>query len=83
MRKLILAYLKFWWRSKNQHGVHSPFVYDLITKCFYDKQKTPLYSKLKAYREALLKNTDTIEVTDLGAGSKLGVTPSRTVVKNA
>ena len=78
MRKLILAYLKFWWRSKNQHGVHSPFVYDLITKCFYDKQKTPVHSKLKSYREALLKNTDTIEVTDLGAGSQ--VTKSNTRV---
>lgn len=28
------------WLSKNQHGVHSPFVYDLITKSIYTQSKT-------------------------------------------
>ena len=32
-----LSYLKFLWNSKNQHGVHSPFVYDFITKGLYKK----------------------------------------------
>lgn len=32
----IKSYLKFFWKSTNQHGVHSPFVYSLVTKCFYD-----------------------------------------------
>lgn len=29
------AYLKYLYRSKNQHGVHSPFVYDFVTKGLY------------------------------------------------
>ncbi len=33
----LISYLKFWWHSKNEHGVHSPFVYHLVTKCFYDR----------------------------------------------
>lgn len=38
MIQLITSYLKFLWNSKNEHGVHSPFVFLLVTKCFYDKK---------------------------------------------
>lgn len=44
----IKSYLKFLWNSKNQHGVHSPFVYNLVTKCFYDKANYEEYSILKS-----------------------------------
>ena len=43
----IKSYIKFLWNSKNEHGVHSPFVFDLVTKCIYDKTKFPEYSHLK------------------------------------
>ena len=33
----IKTYLKFLWNSKNEHGVHSPFVFLLVTNCFYNK----------------------------------------------
>src|SRR6478672_3580681 len=67
----IQSYFNFLWHSKNEHGVHSPFVFDLVTKCFYDKRTYPEYQILKNYRKALLENTNTIEVTDFGAGSKV------------
>lgn len=47
MLQKIKSYIKFLWNSKNEHGVHSPFVFDLVTKCFYDKTKYPEYSLLK------------------------------------
>ena len=46
MLQKIKSYIKFLWNSKNEHGVHSPFVFDLVTKCFYDKSKYPEYSLL-------------------------------------
>ena len=68
---LIKSYLKFLWYSKNEHAVHSPFVFTLITKCFYNRKQKSEYQVLKSYRNTLLKNTNTIEVTDFGAGSKV------------
>lgn len=65
------AYIKFLLQSSNQHGVHSPFVYNLVTKCFYDQTSYPEYAKLKDYRASLLKNHESISITDFGTGSKV------------
>lgn len=67
----ILAYIRFLLKSTNQHGVHSPFVFDLITKCFYKKKQRTVYSKLEQYRVELLNNKNHINVTDFGAGSRV------------
>ncbi|MGB5500302.1 MAG: hypothetical protein WBM77_15330 [Maribacter sp.] len=32
-----IAYLKFIFTSTNQHGIHSPFIYDFATKCLYKR----------------------------------------------
>jgi predicted O-methyltransferase YrrM len=79
----IKSYLKFLWNSKNEHGVHSPFVFNLLTKCFYDKKTKPEYSILKNYRKSLLENKSFIEVTDFGAGSKVFKSNTRQIAKIA
>ncbi|MEN8126127.1 MAG: class I SAM-dependent methyltransferase, partial [Bacteroidota bacterium] len=68
MIAIIKSYLKFLLSSTNQHGIHSPFVYDLTTKCFYvsSKEVNDLTNKVNDYRKSLLKNTQTIIVTDFG-----------------
>ena len=83
MLQQIKSYLKFIINSKNEHGVHSPFVFNLITKCFYDKTKFPEYSTLKNYRNSLLANKNTIEVTDFGAGSRVFKSNTREISKIA
>ena len=86
------SYLKFLWKSKNEHAVHSPFVFHLVTKCFYDKKPKPdpsgseqakQYQVLKNYRNLLLENTNTIEVIDFGAGSKVFKSNTRPIAKIA
>ena len=88
----IKSYLKFLWYSKNEHAVHSPFVFNLITKCFYDKKPKPnpsgseqakQYAILKEYRNSLLENKNTIDVTDFGAGSKVFKSNTRQISKIA
>ena len=79
----IKSYLKFLFHSKNEHGVHSPFVFDLVTKCFYDATKYPEYETLKSYRKSLLENKNTIEVTDFGVGSRVFKSNTREISKIA
>ena len=79
----IKKYLIFLWNSKNENGVHSPFVYDLVTKCFYDKISYPEYTSLKNYRKSLLQNKNFIEVTDFGAGSRVFKSNKRQIYKIA
>lgn len=82
----VKQYFKFLIKSTNQHGVHSPFVYDLVTKCFYDKSNYSSYKNLSDYRKQLLNNSSTINIKDLGAGSHTMKTKKRSIsaiVKNA
>ena len=68
--QLIKDYIHFWWQSGNAHALHSPFMYHLATKCFYDKTKYADYRILKKYQKTLAKNNEIITVNDLGAGSR-------------
>ncbi len=82
----IKSYLKFILKSTNQHGVHSPFVYDFVTKCLYDKNKYEAYSILKSFRKKLLQNNDVISITDFGTGSRVFSSNERkisAIAKNA
>jgi len=63
------SYFKFLLKSTNEHGIHSPFVYDLVSKCFYNKTKYTEYKLLEKYRKDLLNSSDSISVEDFGAGS--------------
>ncbi|MDB2462638.1 class I SAM-dependent methyltransferase [Algibacter sp.] len=82
----ISKYIKFLLKSTNQHGVHSPFVYDLVTTCFYDKSTHNSYTAILNYRTSLLKNKTKIKVEDLGAGSQVMKQQERfisSIAKNA
>lgn len=83
MQHIVKSYLKFIWNSTNAHGVHSPFVFDLVQKCFYDRTDYAAYKTLKQYRNSLLQNKNTIEVTDFGAGSRVFKSNTRAINKIA
>ncbi len=80
------SYIKFIRLAKNRHGVHSPFVYGLVTNCFNDKTKYPEYEILKSHRKALRSDTSMVEMKDFGQGSRVFKGNARkvsAVVKNA
>jgi predicted O-methyltransferase YrrM len=56
-------------KSKNRHGLHSPFIYRLVDEVIYDNRHKEVYDIVEAQRNHLLTDDRMITVTDLGAGS--------------
>jgi predicted O-methyltransferase YrrM len=75
----LLAYLRFWWRSGNAHGLHSPFVFGLYTAVVRHTGFFAAYERVEARRQQLLASDASISVTDLGAGSHTGAGQQRRV----
>jgi predicted O-methyltransferase YrrM len=76
----IKSYLKFLWYSTNEHAVHSPFVFNLVTKCFYDTKYKPNYATLHDYRSYLLRTTREMEIINSRTHSKI-FNPDRSTIK--
>jgi predicted O-methyltransferase YrrM len=66
-----LAYLRYWLRSGNAHGLHSPFVYGLYTTVICHDGEFGGYARIEARRHELLKSNKSISVKDFGAGSQV------------
>lgn len=56
-------------RHKRGHGIHSPFVYNLIRTVFIDYDKYSDYAVIEKVRTQLLNNTKELKIVDFGAGS--------------
>lgn len=67
----IIAYIKFLLKSTNQHGVHSPFVYNLLTKSLYKNEERLAFKTIRAYIKAVRLDNRIISVKDFGAGSRV------------
>ncbi len=72
--RLARKYLSYYITASNGkgHGIHSPFVFDLVAKVLNDTYDYPAYARVEALREKLLLDGTMLEIEDLGAGSVLG-----------
>ncbi len=66
-------------KARTRHGVHSPFVFDLINNVLRNTSEEPAYAAIEALRDELLDSDQTIRVNDLGAGSRKLDLPVRAV----
>ncbi len=84
---MVAAYLRFLWQSGNEHGLHSPFVYALYRDVIRHRHPAPPgTSPIETLRASLVNSTDTLAVTDLGAGSRRAsgtVRSVATIARNA
>lgn len=74
-----LEFIKYIFRSFHLHGVHSPFVFKLNDELI--QEKTPFYcfEEIESIRAKLLLTEKSIDVLDLGAGSKKGNNKKRQI----
>lgn len=61
--------LHYYFTAGNRHDVHSPFVYTLVEEILRDKKKPAAFREIEQVRKSLLQSDETLQVTDLGAGS--------------
>ncbi|PKP47009.1 MAG: SAM-dependent methyltransferase [Bacteroidetes bacterium HGW-Bacteroidetes-12] len=88
MKKLYLLkdYLIYFFKATNQHGIHSPFVYELYNNVIKDQTSFYAFADIESIRAMLLLSNQEIDVKDFGAGSKLTTSNKRkisSIVKNA
>jgi len=86
--QLAVKYFKQWLSASNGkgHGMHSPFVFEFITKILNDKTLYPEYEKVESLRNRLLNDHTVLEVKDFGAGSVISKKNQRSIsslAKNA
>jgi len=65
------------------HGIHSPFVYDLVRRVMIDKRNFYAYNQVETLRRKLLHDETVIEVEDFGAGSSISKTNQRSIASIA
>ena len=66
--KFVFRYIKYLVKSVNEHGVHSPFVFDLLNNVIYVKTNYYAFTSIEQLRQQLLKSHKTITHSDFGAG---------------
>jgi predicted O-methyltransferase YrrM len=79
--QLAFKYLGYWISASNGkgHGIHSPFVFDFVTKVLNGPKNGKLYAEIEAIRKRMLNSTSVITVEDFGAGSRVIGTRQRSV----
>lgn len=65
-------YLKYILFSSHRkgHGIHSPFLFDLITRVFRNKIDSDIVLNIERIRKRLVSDNRIIRVTDFGSGPK-------------
>ncbi len=81
MNKLFLVfhYVRYFFKARNEHWLHSPFVYELYTKVIKEKKQYADFEKIEGLRIKLKQNQGRIEIKDLGAGSGINKSTLRSI----
>src|SRR3990167_4906936 len=76
---LISQYFNYFFKARNQHGIHSPFVYELYNNVIKDQTPFYVFSDIESIRSKLLLSNIQIEINDFGAGSTVNKSNRRNI----
>lgn len=72
-------YLIYLLRAKDEHSLHSPFLFELYENVIEPSAEYYKFKEIEAIRSEMLLSDKTIEVIDLGAGSRVSKSSVRKV----
>jgi predicted O-methyltransferase YrrM len=76
---MIFDYLKYLFVAKNEHSLHSPFLFEFYLKVLKTSTAQNDFLAIEELRRKLLSDQREIEIMDLGAGSKLSQSNKRRI----
>jgi predicted O-methyltransferase YrrM len=80
-RQLASKYFQYLLKASNGkgHGIHSPFVFEFVTKIMNDKKQYDCYAPVEQLRKQLKKDQTMLAIDDFGAGSHSNTQKQRSV----
>lgn len=75
----IRSLFSYFFTAQNEHGLHSPFVFDLYLNTIKKEVVQPDFEVIEAIRRQMLQSREQLQITDYGAGSKVNTSPIREV----
>jgi len=69
----------YYFNAVNEHSLHTPFLYELYTKVVKSDHLNGDFSEIKSIYKKLLKDKSKVHITELGAGSSVNSSTSRSV----
>jgi len=78
--RLAWKYLQYYFTAANGkgHGIHSPFVFDFVTRVLNDRGPYPAWAAIEELRGRLLRDHRLLGIEDMGAGSARDPSRERT-----
>ncbi|MCB9277152.1 MAG: class I SAM-dependent methyltransferase [Lewinellaceae bacterium] len=72
-------FLRYYFSARTRHNLHGPFAYALTEAIIEDTRTFYAFGIIEQLRKKLLRDKQTIRVTDYGAGSKVAAGPLRRI----
>lgn len=63
-------YIKYYFVAKGRHGIHSPFVYELVDQCLNTPVDPTDQKVIESIIRSINSNETKLEISDFGAGSR-------------